>query len=260
MLEPARLRERLALAEHAARLAGAALREARERWAKVEAELGREVKIEADRRAEAIILETLQASGDIPILSEERGWVGARGGELLWAVDPLDGSVNYLRGAAHCAVSIGLLEGGVPRAGVVHAFFLDEMYVGAVGLGAFCNGRAIQVSSVDDPGRAVLQTGVPARNTAIEALAADLAATFGRWRKVRMIGSAACALAEVASGRADAYQETGPMLWDVAGGCALVEAAGGRSAWSGEALDAPLRVTAAGPGLAAAVTVSSLPR
>jgi myo-inositol-1(or 4)-monophosphatase len=71
------------------------------------------------------------------------------------------------------------------------------------------------------------------------------------WRKVRMIGSAASALAYVAAGRAEAYRESGSMIWDVAGGCALVKAAGGEyHIGADQGLDRPLEV-AAGNGLAA---------
>jgi myo-inositol-1(or 4)-monophosphatase len=59
-----------------------------------------------------------------------------------------------------------------------------------------------------------------------------------------MIGSAASALAYVAAGRAEAYRESGSMIWDVAAGCALVKAAGGDFRIEAEALDRPLEVTA----------------
>jgi myo-inositol-1(or 4)-monophosphatase len=59
-----------------------------------------------------------------------------------------------------------------------------------------------------------------------------------------MIGSAAMALAYVAAGRAEAYRESGSMIWDVAGGCALVEAAGGEARILGERIDRPLEVAA----------------
>jgi myo-inositol-1(or 4)-monophosphatase len=65
------------------------------------------------------------------------------------------------------------------------------------------------------------------------------------WRKVRMIGSAATALAYVAAGRAEAYRESGSMIWDVAAGCALVAAAGGEFRIGAGALDQPLEVAAA---------------
>ena len=72
---------------------------------------------------------------------------------------------------------------------------------------------------------------------------------INRWQKVRMIGSAATALAYVAAGRAEAYRESGSMVWDVAGGLALVKAAGGEVRMEG-ALDAPLEVAAGNGRLA----------
>ncbi len=59
-----------------------------------------------------------------------------------------------------------------------------------------------------------------------------------------MIGSAATALAYVAAGRAEAYRESGSMIWDVAAGCALVKAAGGEFRLEGESLDQPLEAAA----------------
>ena len=137
---------------------------------------------------------------------------------------------------------IALLRDETPVLGAVNCFLLDELFTGADANGAWLNGRAIQVSEIDDPARGILQTGVPARADA--ASFAQFEARLRTWRKVRMIGSAATALAYVAAGRAEAYRESGAMIWDVAGGCALVRAAGGRAEYSGPALDGPLEVVA----------------
>lgn len=233
-----------ALATDAARRAGDALVAERAAWRAVEAEEGREVKLRADRHAEALIVEALRAQTSWRILSEEAGWVAGDAGDLLWAVDPLDGSVNYAQGFPHWAVSVALVENGAPVLGVVHCPALGETFTGVVGAGAWLNGAAMHVSAVDDPARGVLMTGIPARAATDAAAMAALSARLVRWRKVRMIGSAACALAYVAAGRADAYHETGGMLWDVAGGCALVRAAGGHVEIVAEAIDGPLDVRA----------------
>jgi myo-inositol-1(or 4)-monophosphatase len=240
---PAERDELLDLAIAAAAEAGAALRENRADWARVDAELGREVKIAADTRAEAMILARLGTGAAFPILSEETGWSAGHDLETFWAVDPLDGSVNYLQGYPHCAVSIALMHRGAALLGVVDCFLLQERFSGAIGAGAQLNGAPIRVSWTADPARGVLNTGVPSR-MATDAAARDaLMHRILRWRKVRMIGSAASALAYVAAGRADAYRESGAMLWDVAAGCALVAAAGGAVRLSG--LEGPLEVAAA---------------
>ena len=243
------LKDLLAIAERVAADAGAALKAHRAEWSVIAAEEGREVKIDADKRAEALILAALEREAPFPIISEEAGWVRAGEGRdgYLWAVDPLDGSVNYLRNYPHCAVSIALLDRGAPVLGVVDCFALGERFTGAAGEGAWLNGAPMHVSTIADPASGILQTGVPSR--ASPESVALFEARLKSWRKIRMIGSAASALAYVAAGRAEAYRESGSMIWDVAAGCALVKAAGGQFAISG-GLDQPLEV-AAGNGAVA---------
>jgi myo-inositol-1(or 4)-monophosphatase len=234
----------LAVAEAAAAEAGAALAENRAKWSVVEAEFGREVKIDADKHAEALILDAIGKASDFPIISEEAGWVRAQqsGDRFVWAIDPLDGSVNYLRDYPHCAVSIALLDQGAPVLGVVDCFVLGERFTGVVGEGAWLNRKPMRVSDIADPAGGILQTGVPSRASAQSMKLFEERLTT--WRKVRMIGSAATALAYVAAGRAEAYRESGSMIWDVAAGCALVKAAGGAYRIEGTPLDQPLEVAA----------------
>ncbi|MBL8551834.1 MAG: inositol monophosphatase [Hyphomonadaceae bacterium] len=246
------LADLLALAEAAARQAGEELRKHRAEWSGVTADLGRELKVEADKKAEALILATLAAHGDIPVLSEEAGWDDAaikvkekhRKKARFWAVDPLDGSANYIQGYPHCAVSIALMDEGRPILGVVDCFLLGERFTGIVDQGAWLNGAPITVSSEADPARGILNTGVPAAMRDDAKAMKRMARRLMEWRKVRMLGSAAAALAYVAAGRAEAYSESGAMLWDVAAGCALVEAAGGVVRIEGERLEGPLDVAA----------------
>lgn len=236
------LAELLSIADRLARDAGEALKAHRAEWAVIAAEQGREVKIDADERAEAMILSALERAAPFPVISEEAGWVRAGESRYVWAVDPLDGSVNYLRGYPHCAVSIALLDGGAPVLGIVDCFAVGERFTGLVGTGAWLNGAPMRVSDIADPASGILQTGVPSRASP-ESM--DLfESRLKTWRKVRMIGSAASALAYVAAGRAEAYRESGSMIWDVAAGCALVRAAGGIFDIGGAALDQPLEVAA----------------
>ncbi|MGE3143347.1 MAG: inositol monophosphatase [Hyphomonadaceae bacterium] len=240
----AELKELLAISVAAAGRAAAALSANRPAWSSVTGEAGREVKVDADRRAEAMIVADLQARTDYPIISEEAGWIAGRSDTRVWAVDPLDGSVNYIQGYPHCAVSIALLENDEPVIGVVDCFLLGAAYAGAAGLGATRNGVAIRPSQVNEAARGVLNTGIPARARTDAAAMNALCDTMRAWRKVRMIGSAAAALAYVADGSADAYRESGSMIWDVAGGCALVRAAGGAAHITGGDLAGPLEVVA----------------
>jgi myo-inositol-1(or 4)-monophosphatase len=243
------LKALLHLAETAACAAGEALLANRVQWGVIEAEQGREVKIGADKHAEEIVLNAIARDSEYPIISEEAGWARAmqRGDRWVWAIDPLDGSVNYLRGYPHCAVSIALLDEGKPVLGVVDCFVTRERFAGAIGLGAWLNGAPMRVSEIENPAKGILQTGVPSR--ASDESMKTFEQRLRTWQKVRMIGSAATALAYVAAGRAEAYRESGSMIWDVAAGCALVEAAGGKVRIEGAELDQPLEV-AASNGLA----------
>lgn len=238
------LRALAQLAAEIARMAGGQLRAQRAHWAAQESVQGREVKIRADAAAEALILPELRARTPYGVLSEESGWSGEAAGTRFWAVDPLDGSVNYLLGYPHLGVSIALIEHGQPVCGAFYNFELEEMYVGAVGAGAEMNGRALRVSSTALASEGLLSTGIPARALTNPAFTAQLMGRMAAFRKVRMIGSAAAALCNVAAGRADGYWERAIMLWDVAAGCALVRAAGGQARIEGKALDQPLDVTA----------------
>jgi myo-inositol-1(or 4)-monophosphatase len=237
----------LHLARRAAARAAAALVESRAAWRAIESEEGREVKLQADRHAEALIIETLREETPYRILSEEIGWVDGADGDVMWAVDPLDGSVNYAQGFPHWAVSIALVRNGAPVLGVVDCPELGETYAGIAGEGAWMNDTPIRVSEVADPKRGILMTGIPARAATDPQTMAAFTARITRWRKVRMIGSAACALAYVGAAKADAYHETGGMLWDVAGGLAVVAGAGGvmrMHGVDGDALDGRLDVVA----------------
>ncbi len=185
---------------------------------------------EVDREAEATIIRELRrAYPDHAILGEETGTSGKAGARFTWAVDPLDGTHNYLRGIPHFAVSIAQLDRGEP----VHAVILDplrnEIYTASKGDGAFLNDRRIRVGKRESLDGAMLATGFPYRER--RHLDAQLAMTrtlLQRAEDIRRTGSAALDLAWTAVGRVDGYYETGLKIWDIAAGCLLVREAGGR--------------------------------
>ena len=235
----------LRLAEETALMAGKELISNRKQWAVIESEAGRDVKVKADRLVEAIILENLQQATDFPILTEERGWqVGVSDEHYLWVVDPLDGSFNYCSGMPACCVSIALYQADNPILGVVYDFNRHELFSGIVGEGAWLNRLDMRVSTTAEMSRGVLQTGFPMQQSLSDQAFIEFMHFAGQWRKVRMIGSAALALAYVACGRADCYHENHTMFWDVAAGLVLVKAAGGAISMRGERLDARQNVYA----------------
>jgi len=224
MKDPAALRAiALATAEAAGRLLG----EGASRT--VNATTDDDVKMQADVDSETLVREHLAASG-LPVIGEELGGDPAlfeSGRELYWVVDPLDGTYNYLRNQPCTCVSIGLMRGREPVLGVIRDFTAGKTYLGVPGEGTFVNGRRITPAWAERAADACLMTGFPAaadkEGPAMDAFLREAA----RYKKIRMIGSAALALAYVAEGAADTYQECATNLWDVAAGLALVKASGG---------------------------------
>jgi len=232
----------------AARQAGRLLAARSADYDQISSQDGRDVKMAADLRSEALLAELLAPSG-IPVFSEEAGWVSGQDESLRWVVDPLDGTANYSRGTPLCCVSIALMRNDKPLLGVVHDFSRDESFSGIVGIGAWLNDSPMAVNPVPEKRQAILATGFPIRRDFDAASMTAFALEVSQWKKVRMLGSAALSLAYVAAGRFDAYWEERIMPWDVAAGWALVEAAGGQTLAKITALDQPLDLFAAAPPL-----------
>lgn len=190
-----------------------------------------EVDVAVERRIRALLAE---CTPDVGFLGEEEGVTGATDG-LLWSLDPVDGTVNYLHGAPTVAVSLGLFAGGEAVAGVIRTPFLGEVaggseYWGAAGLGAWCDGEPIRAAVTARLSEALVSVGdfavgegAAALNERRLCLARLLAE---RARRVRMWGSAAIDLAFVAAGRTDASAMFTNKPWDTAGGVAIARAAG----------------------------------
>lgn len=188
---------------------------------------GREVKLAADERANKLLVDALKKT-ELGILSEESGWIpGAIESELKWVVDPLDGSFNYLRCVSYCGVSVGLCRGDVPVAGILYDLNDKKLVTGIVGKGAYADGDPIRVSAVTHPADGSMTTGFPARMNYDPDVLALYIEQIRSFKKIRMLGSAVQSCLNVAMGRMDAYYEQDVMLWDIAAGCAVIEAAGG---------------------------------
>ncbi len=219
----------LSIAEQTAILAGNFLKKQRNQVNVVTSSIGKDIKILADSKTEEIIIKNLQRKTAIPILGEERGMIkkSASINEPCWVVDPLDGTVNYHRGIPISNVSIGLYHRDEFILGVIYDFNRDELFRGIVGIGAWINDLPIKVSSIAKINEAVICTGFPVSMNLSKENIGSFVSKVQRYKKIRMIGSAALSLAYVASGRVDVYYENNIKLWDVAAGIALVKAAGG---------------------------------
>jgi len=184
---------------------------------------------EVDQRAEAMIAEILL--GEVPgsaVVGEELTPGATDGGDVVWIVDPLDGTTNFLHEYPQYAVSVAARVAGRLAVGVVHDVPRDLVYHAAAGTGAWCGDRRLAVSSETDPGRALIGTGFPFKRPAeipryLRQLEVVLAGSSG----VRRAGAAALDLADVAAGRLDGFWELSLAPWDVAAGAVLIREAGG---------------------------------
>jgi myo-inositol-1(or 4)-monophosphatase len=190
--------------------------------------LEREMKAEADRIIESAVLEDLSNTG-VPILSEESydAFSDSESGKRF-IVDPIDGTVNYVRGIGFATVSIALFDDDQPLFGVLAIYPGAELVWGGPGIGSFFAGNSIKVSEQTEKSKSILCTGIPAR--------LDLKDTNQRekflsniieFAKIRMMGAASISLFNVAKGSADCYVEQDVMIWDIAAGLAILLGAGG---------------------------------
>jgi myo-inositol-1(or 4)-monophosphatase len=184
---------------------------------------------EADRQAEALIRREL--TRDVPgstVVGEELSPKTARTGALVWIVDPLDGTTNFLHGYPQYAVSIGAVVDGALSLGVVHDVVRDRSYWSAHGLGAWMGEQRLHVSGLAEPRRTLVGTGFPFKDLPLLRRYLDqFAAVVGATSGIRRAGAAALDLVDVAAGRLDGFWELSLAPWDVAGGVVLVREAGG---------------------------------
>lgn len=183
---------------------------------------------EADAAAEAVILAGLaRLAPQVPVVSEENAGSHALAApELFFLVDPLDGTKEFLKrdGRGSFTVNIGLIEHGVPIAGIVLAPALGRLFVGvrdAAYEERLGTRQALRVRAVPPTG-AVAVASVSHRDAEtdawLQAHAIDQTVSIGSSLKFCL----------VAAGEADVYPRFGPtMEWDTAAGDAVLRAAGG---------------------------------
>jgi myo-inositol-1(or 4)-monophosphatase len=190
---------------------------------------GNDYVSEVDRGSEAVIAETIAGRhADATLVAEEGSPNLSHSRGLVFIADPLDGTTNFLHGLPWYAVSVAaLVDGEVVAAATINAA-TGELFSATLGGGARRAGESIRVSTIDDPTRALIATGMPwsgedeiARY--MPSLPGVLRATAG----IRRCGAAALDLADVACGRYDAFWELKLNPWDMAAGYLLVREAGG---------------------------------
>jgi len=168
----------------------------------------------SDVKTEKIIIEELKkAKPYYSIISEENGIENNKDKDNTWIIDPIDGTVNFLHGVPHFAISIALKSKDEIISGLIFDPIKNEMFYAEKSNGAFFNNQRIRVSKKNELNDCLFATGGEMEEDP----------KFPH----RKSGCAALDLAYVASGRYDGYFQKNLNLWDIAAGIVLVKEAGG---------------------------------
>ncbi|MBA3318563.1 MAG: inositol monophosphatase [Gemmatimonadales bacterium] len=181
-----------------------------------------------DRTAEHIVTEVLLAAepGSRIVGEELQPEVVTEG--LVWIVDPLDGTTNFLHDFPSYAVSIAAAVDGVLEAAAVVNVPRGEIYTASRGGGTWHGERQLSVSAIDDPSFALIGTGFPFKDTSrIAEYLEQFSRVASQASGVRRPGAASLDLADVAAGRFDGFWEQQLSAWDIAAGTLLIREAGG---------------------------------
>tara|TARA_B100000575_G_scaffold275966_1_gene261010 strand:- start:577 stop:1317 length:741 start_codon:yes stop_codon:yes gene_type:complete len=168
----------------------------------------------ADLKVEKILIEELtKARPNYSFISEEKGILKNKDTNNTWVIDPIDGTVNFLHGIPHFAISIALKTNNEIVSGIIYDPIKDELFFAEKDNGAFYNNHRIKVSKKNEINDCLFAVG-------------------GKMKKEpnfpnRKSGCAALDMAYVAAGRYDGYYQENLNLWDIAAGILIIKEAGG---------------------------------
>lgn len=189
-----------------------------------------DIATEIDQVAENEIIRTIKSIyRHHAILAEESGF--QEGDEFVWIIDPLDGTLNFVRGYPHFSISIAIknLQTNRIEHGIIYDPLLDELFTASRGRGAQLNSRRIRVAKSTQFNHAVIGISYPHHSSEknIDHFTNTLKAFQGKIATYRRSGSSALDLAYVAAGRLDGCWEEGLSIWDIAAGTLMIKEAGG---------------------------------
>ncbi len=168
----------------------------------------------SDLKVEKIILDELKkARPNYSIISEENGIENKKDKNNTWIVDPIDGTINFLHGIPHFAISIALKSKDEIISGLIFDPIKNEMFFAEKNNGAFFNNHRVRVSKKNKLNDCLFVTGGKINQEP------DLS--------YRKSGCAALDMAYVAAGRYDGFFQRDLNIWDIAAGIVLIKEAGG---------------------------------
>ena len=188
----------------------------------------RDVVTEYDRRVQELLMDRLSAA--VPgavFFCEENEQQGDLKAEHVFIIDPIDGTMNFVRGFHHSAISVAYMRSGVLRAASVYNPYAEECFSALAGEGAWCNGRSIHAGALPLSESVVCCGTAPYSPQLADSTFALMKKAFLASLDIRREGSAALDMCSAAAGRAGVYFEPTVSLWDIAAGLLLMQEAGG---------------------------------
>jgi myo-inositol-1(or 4)-monophosphatase len=146
---------------------------------------------------------------------------------VVWIIDPIDGTMNFIHQQRNFAISLGVYENGIGKIGIIYDVAHDELYHAINGKGAFMNDTQLPTlskSTVKESIIALNATWVMENHRIDHNLLIPLVREA---RGTRSYGTAALEMVFVATGRVDAYISMRLSPWDVAAGAVIIEELGG---------------------------------
>ena len=170
-----------------------------------------------DKRVEKILIEELsKTKKNYSFITEETGKILNKNRDVFWVIDPIDGTINFLHGIPHFAISLALQIENEIKSGIIYDPIKNEIFYAEKDNGSYINNNRIRVSNKSN-----LEECLFASNS-------DGLKSIYPKLNLRNTGCAALDLAYVGCGRLDGYFHNKINLWDVAAGKIIIEEAGGK--------------------------------
>ncbi|MFQ3550177.1 MAG: inositol monophosphatase family protein [Armatimonadota bacterium] len=186
-----------------------------------------DIVTEVDELSEKYIIDRISKEfPDDGYLAEESGNTNINS-KRIWIIDPIDGTLNYMKRIPIFSISIAAYENGQVSAGVVYDPIHDEMFSAQRGYGTTVNGEKITIDNVEDiENRIITVSWVQSKadRTAFVKYIDEISKETSHFRR---LGSAALNMAYIADGRLNAYLQGGLNPWDISAGLVIIEEAGG---------------------------------
>ena len=177
----------------------------------------RDFVTKTDKRAEGILIEELSKSKrNFSFITEETGKIENLNKDIFWIIDPIDGTINFMHGIPHFAISVALKVKNEIVIGLIFDPIKNEIFYAEKNCGSYFNNHRVRVSKRNDVNECLFASN----HEGVKHCYPDL--------NMRYTGCAALDLAYVGSGRLDGFFQNNINIWDIAAGILIVEEAGGK--------------------------------